>query len=885
MQKLVIALGLLALLAAGFFLFRFTEDGAGGLGAGSNSEISAEDEARSGEGFAARRRAADPLLEGGKALPEIDAEPSDESAAAGRGAILGRFVRRGDGTPVAGIEASFEPMDGGTARRAKSDDEGRIRIAFPSARPAGRLIARSETLALEPRLVPAAPEDDLLDLGRLELDPAVIVTGQVQDPQGKGIKDARVAAYPHRKMEMLNFDLVQLFNQVVSEDEALLVVATDEEGRFRIEGLPERLWILQASAEARETKFSRALDLHAGAPCDVTLKLGSAARLAGLVKDEHGQPLEGVRVMAVANADGPDGAMRSHKATSDAQGAFRFEHLSPGSFQVMARQAGRVCRESQSIELPAETVEIVMDPAGRLLGRIFDQATNAGIPEAEVIGLQWQSSAFAMTRTDEKGDFILPDMPRKGEFFVMVRIAGYSMAVTPGEDGSPFGLPGLVIKDGDLASGEARREIAMVGGTSVEGRVYDQASGKGIAGARVRCLGVNSFYGGAGAGNVETVTDAEGKYKLVGAPIGRFKMLASAPGYFTPRGADDEDPWAIFEMEEGKGPAVVAGQALLGIDVAMRQGVKLEGRVVDAKEKAVNGATVYWLPTSESPMAGFAALEADGHMARSRADGGFEFIGLAPGMKIEIRAQHRAFAASERLELEVGQEGTKDVVVKMKPGGIVRGRLLMPDGSGAAGRMLQAQVDRGDRYLPMGGIIGSGADGEEDTNVTTDLDGGFEFRNLPAGQIEVGLFSEDEFVLNDASRQLLVVADEVRQQNLQLERTATISGRVVDAEGKPLASVWVMAQIEDPNEGQPSPGEEVPWTFQGQSNGAQSDEKGEFTITGLKEGRKFSVSADQWGEFKNEEGETDYRPTGHASVEGVSTGTKTLLLTMGPVKD
>ncbi|MCB9830870.1 MAG: carboxypeptidase regulatory-like domain-containing protein [Planctomycetes bacterium] len=871
MARIGIALVVVVVAAAAFFLYRFLDDEGRGLeGQGRGGEAASAERERENAGI--RRH-------GGGATDEstvAQGGEETEEVLPGSGRLRGQVVRRGESLGLAEVELILRAADDRVVARARSDKDGLFALVIEGPRPAARLLAHGPGLGLDPRSVPAAPEGEDLDLGRLELDPVVAVTGQVVAEDKKPIAGARVALYRQEKLDITRYDIVAVFAAVFDESPPVLETETDESGHFRFDDVPARYWVIMAEAEGRGRKFSRGVDAKPGHPADLLITLGEACAVAGIVKDEQGHPVADALVLALSPPESTEMIMRSFKQRSGADGRFRFESLAKGHVQFLCRAAGRVPLNAVFTELPREDgdIEIILGPEGEVEGRVYDRSTDKGLAGAEVIALQWQSGVMVMVETDAEGGYQLRGMPRQGELYLMARKAGYSLPESRDGESGMFGLPGITIQESELATGQLRRDIAMVGGASVSGRVYDRKTGLGIAGAKVRYFGRGFFFGVTKSEATETITDENGHYELKGLPEGGFQIGARALGYFmpAPEGSEDEDYFDFFGGDgDGDERGLVAGQVLTDVDIVLEKGVAISGRVVDPKDKGLPGAEVVWYPVEGGRMSRMGMMDPEGQKFTCDDQGRFRFQGLPPQTKISLRARHRSFPGTQGLEVELRDVDQDGLVVHLLAGGSLSGRLLHANGTPAAGIELDISFAEGGFGF---GIFGSFDSFESNTRFTTDAQGGFNFEDLPPGEHGVSLSSDDleGEILRDDSRQVTIATGERRRQDLHLEKTATISGRVLDPEGRAKAEVMVQASMLGDGDG----------SLEGRHGWAQTDEQGHFVISGLRFEREYELSADVWGPGEatadEPDGMVEMVPTHRGALKPVASGAREVVI-------
>jgi hypothetical protein len=113
---------------------------------------------------------------------------------------------------------------------------------------------------------------------------------------------------------------------------------TDTEGLYRLEGVGGAgAYGLTARAAGHAGAKRLTLPPTVDGVVRVDFELGLSASVAGRVVDDAGAPLKGARVVASGGSQGPEGRYLERSATTtDADGCFRLEDLSPGVRSVLS---------------------------------------------------------------------------------------------------------------------------------------------------------------------------------------------------------------------------------------------------------------------------------------------------------------------------------------------------------------------------------------------------------------------------------------------------------------------------------------------------------------------------------------------------------------------
>jgi hypothetical protein len=249
------------------------------------------------------------------------------------------------------------------------------------------------------------------------------IAGRVVDPAGEPVIDALVEA----KKEFVA-DAVPGDPGVLPK----LMVRTDEQGRFVVDGIDPGKYDLTASSDGQA---ARARNVASGAQ-NVELVVKRGGSLRGAVDDqENGRPVASFVVVVTE----PRGQLRREpmSATSffDPEGQYEVTGLVPGEYAVSVFAPGHAPSQEKKVSIPERPDEpIVLDfdvsRGGRVRGRVLDRASKEPIAGASVSfegGVENDFPAvqdLLETRTDGRGDFELTGSP-SGPRSIQVTAAGH----------------------------------------------------------------------------------------------------------------------------------------------------------------------------------------------------------------------------------------------------------------------------------------------------------------------------------------------------------------------------------------------------------------------------------------------------------------------------
>jgi RNA polymerase sigma factor (sigma-70 family) len=336
-------------------------------------------------------------------------------------------------------------------------------------------------------------------------------------------------------------------------------------------------------------------------------------------------------------------------------------------------------------------------------------------------------------------------------------------------------------------------------GTTVEGVVSDRDSGKALAGVKVRCPIVYDF--GWGEDELATTTDAEGRYRLAGLPrrerrqATQFRALEFVPPagqpYFPGLGT----------------PAVPDLDKPAKLDVTLKRGVLVKGKVTDrATGKPVEAVVEYFTFPDNPQLRGLKGLRG-ARAVTSRKDGSFALVAL-PGRGVvaartdEMRrgtylygqgaekikgldekagsletVPYILFPAQFDAVAEIDPDAKAESVacdLEFDPGKTVKGMLLDPDGK------------------PLSGV-----------HIRGPFWSRLDLRDVPAADFAIAAVNPsrpEAYFFQHEKKKLagfvILKGDEPEGFAVKLQPAGTVTGRVVNQDGEPLADATIAGRLE-----------------------------------------------------------------------------------------
>jgi protocatechuate 3,4-dioxygenase beta subunit len=575
--------------------------------------------------------------------------------------------------------------------------------------------------------------------------------------------------------------------------------ATDADGRFRFEVARDLLAesrptyraepgpVLAAFAEGYGPAWTD--DWKVGDPDGVVLKMATDdVPISGRLVDLEGVPAAGVTIKVIQIDEAPEGGLAAWLARNE-----RAESLRGIGFYELRKPLG----PGLARLIPATTT----DPDGRF--RL------AGLGRERVVSLLVEGGGVEIQ--------VLRVATRRGR----------RVSFRFGNDET--GGRGAV----DVAIYPAEFEAVVAPSRPVEGIVREQASGRPLPGAVVRAdtgnynaFGPEFHLGFDWRGEtIRATTDDQGRYRIVGLPRRKLVALRADP--------DDGLPLHPIARAFDNTPDAASTQ----VDFSLPPAVLVRGRVVDRATGRPVAARVEYQPTLENRNVRAIPDRTEAEPRSTDSDGRFAVTALAgPGVVI-VTALGDRFLLADVVEspnsrppfpkvyggaapsrchgfaILDAQADSGEIVrdFELTPSPDVLVTVLDPDGNplaGArAGGILPADIARQGWWQSQGRAV-------------------FTATGLNQRRIRLVWFRHEARRLVGA---LAVRDSEPGGLAVRLQPWGTVSGRLVDAQGKPRADVALTCRR--PTE------YAVPWAVG--PIGATTDDEGRFTFDGLAPGHEY----------------------------------------------
>lgn len=588
--------------------------------------------------------------------------------------VRGRVVDDRTGEALGGFTArlrqrQFMVMERDVARVVVGEDVegGRFELAGAPRRALELVV---EAAGYAPAIQRVDTSEGPVDAGEIRLLPPASIAGVVLDADGAPVGGATIRVARGGPMDS------PFVAGLLGGDGG---VVADVDGRFVIEGLSGRSARLVVDADGFATMRSNAIRFAAGDTVrDVVLELSRGGVIHGRIEDGAGRGHAGWRVQA-EHFSGMGHAFTS----SDADGRFRFEALSAGSYKVTAMPPDFGQKSSWQ---PTSGQDFAKFDLGALVSGALDQMVSdrAAVRDGEEVEVTLvHEGAGADAAVTVKGTVSVGGAPlddgivafsrpgsglprhvasvREGRFEVGAVEPGlWVLQARAGLLSGNLGLPRQI----ELVAGTDRSlELSLPGGR-IAGIVVqeDGSPASGIVVALERSDATSSDLSGrAQVGEGVELTGPDGTFRFDAVAPGRYAVVAR-PWFVGGAAGSQAARSASFELG--------AGEQRSEVQLRMVDGATVSVGVVDASSRPRANALV-------------TLLRADGGRADlfdpalTDRDGIARFAGVPDGSwRVSVDAPGAAPVAAADLHVSGGSDVRTEV--RVEPGVAVRVELDVP---------------------------------------------------------------------------------------------------------------------------------------------------------------------------------------------------------------
>ena len=493
---------------------------------------------------------------------------------------------------------------------------------------------------------------------------------------------------------------------------------------------------------------------------DVEIQLEIPEIVSGKVMNEAGEPIQNAeaQIQSVFRGDpilGEPGDRLIHNALpqpvkTDANGKFVLPGLPQDATISLDVQGPGYARESRhNVPVSAKRLEFRLKREGRIEGRLTYADT--GKPVRSGMVSFWgipPTRGLRQTRVSWRGKYLLKN--------VAPGVYGFHL------DDGPKGWTAVAKEFVTVSAGQTvNLDLTLIRSGFITGRVTDQDTNEPIANHRIR-LNDAARPEGSQLRDHHTITDTTGAYLFDAAP-GRVLVHTNPP-----RGYQDSGQTEVSNIGQiQRHVEVVEGETVV-VDFQISKGMKLVGQLLTETGEPVAGARI------SSTWARYGPYSISDELGR------FTVVGLRPGQKLGLKAEHSGLKLRGMAEIEV-QPGVP-IEIRMKSYGRVKvsGRVI--DHEGKPMPSMEVQLTHWDLQRHIGNV----------TNVAvTDDDGRFREIELIVGD-EYEIHVELEGYRRAETKQFAATAEMTQIADLVLLPAGGeffIEGRVTDTAGEPVSGV------------------------------------------------------------------------------------------------
>lgn len=368
------------------------------------------------------------------------------------------------------------------------------------------------------------------------------LSGRVVDAQGRPLAGARVTG----RTEVDNFHITN-------------TGVTGDDGTFSVTGFPPTNRVFAWAEKERLVSGTYGpFLLPQGALQDVAITAYPEAIIRGVIVDENGNPLPGLKVVPQFIQDE---AHRELEAQSDRYGRFELRGMFADTMLM------RVCRD----------VEIVNNPIPKLVlsaGEVVENlelVCKIGALGISGIVVDTRGKPIPHARIDCRGNGLQlhPQANRAGEFSVEQLQPGFYTVIAE----HPDYLNGT---SEEVAAGSANVRIVLPDAISVSGRVIDAATGAPLVDHETMVANSPEYIR---LGELYRRSDsADGSFNIRISQLGNVFIAARAEGH--------RMEYVNLQVEEGMAP-------VHNLEIALKPQTDLSGLVHDATGNPVVGALIF----------------------------------------------------------------------------------------------------------------------------------------------------------------------------------------------------------------------------------------------------------------------------------------------------
>lgn len=429
------------------------------------------------------------------------------------------------------------------------------------------------------------------------------------------------------------------------------------------------------------------------------------------------------------------------------QGAFRFEDLKPGTYQLRASYGHEWTCLSDLLSLHKEVhLPLHLQTTAQVYGQVVDEKSRplSGVRISILASPQTQVIPDAQVESDLEGKFAFQGLP-KGNYVLYCQKTGFCSQVIP-----------------DLAS-RPNRLIQLFPGGIFRGKIIQKDTKLPVAMARVEATLENWIE--------HFLAEDSGYFQIEGVPAGTFQMRVNAPGFL---------PVTLsFPIKQGE---------TLNKEIELERGFDLKGRVIDTERQPVASAKVSVMRESV----------VDILTEQTNERGEFLIQGLPGADPVFLKVIKKGYTQNleemnQPIFIKTDRQSPTEVTLLLKSAPTIQGTVVTTRGqsvSGAKLTLLSQAVLASENSKPV---------------CSSDASGKFELASVPAGHYQIQI--EHPEYAPYQSEPFAVSGNENRiEKKFTLESGHLLKGVVLGPQGEWVSTYDIQLFSQSLTEGfQPEP--------------------------------------------------------------------------------
>ena len=529
----------------------------------------------------------------------------------------------------------------------------------------------------------------------------------------------------------------------------------DKRGRYLLKDLPyqfgdsdeipwtfeyptQRVWMMVcAQGYVTSQKGVRLRYSERKAGVDFMLDSGGMP-ISGVIRDASGMSISGARIH-IAGWESWGNTM------SEEGGLFEVDGLTAGTFTVVASAGGFAPKVIAGVSGGTDDLQITLGQGGAVSGRVMESIPDAhsSRPLEDVVVWAWHQREIQLSRsslTDENGIYRIPSLA-EGPYRISV-----ASSRSPSVRGRlvSFQEKDVEVKEGQVAAGV---DFYLRRGITVSGRLTYRDTGQPAGKVKVTLQGRN---------RMDIVTDEEGRYRFEGVAPGEYCLQTDLGGYA-------EVPYRRKVNVQG----IFGSENIEGMDIQLVRRASLSVRAMDEQGRPVPDAEVRYMTPDQ----------------RTDENGECTYEAVRPEWPYPLMVDHpdHTFAFVDSLVLVPGEDRRMTFV--LSSGGTLEGTITNWRGERVPNaRITVCLADSGFPfywYRRFGRIMHA------------DETGHYRAEHLPQGLLRLLVDHEDPIFAPLEGTVHSGGDGSVTRKDIPVLRGGVVTGRVTDAEGRPVEGIRV----------------------------------------------------------------------------------------------